>query len=91
MSQAIRSNTTPASAHAAMIAGLARLVPTDIDRWAADRFDIMNREEHIRAVVKLVTDGVGAVMADTGEFAPAGHLKNDAEALLSACRSSTTP
>jgi hypothetical protein len=71
--------------------GLARLILTDIDRHAADRFDIMNPISTFGPFSSSSPGASGAVIADTGEFAPAAHLKNDAEALRVPVAASTTP
>jgi hypothetical protein len=58
------------AAHIAMISALANLKPNRVVGHAADRFDIMARADHLKAVLAAVTAYTKAIVADTAHFAP---------------------
>jgi hypothetical protein len=57
-------------AHHALIEALAVEVPHAIIGYAADRFDILERAEHLKAVLAAVTSYAKAIVKDTIEYSP---------------------
>src|SRR5947209_19678019 len=100
MSQAENSNTTttcapgtrPAAtfppvqaAHIAMISPLASLKPHRIiGTYAADRFDILERAEHLEKVLAAVAAYTKAIVADTAHMAPCGYVHDETGYLVDA-------
>jgi len=66
------------AAHSALISALASLKPHRIlGTYAADRFDIMARADHLDAVLAAVTTYVKAIVADTAYMAPCGYVADE--------------
>jgi hypothetical protein len=57
-------------AHHGLIAALAQQTPHHIVGYAADRFDILERADHLKAVLAAVHVYAKAIVADTAYFAP---------------------
>jgi len=66
------------AAHSALISALASLKPHRIiGSYAADRFDIMARADHLDAVLAAVTVYAKAIVADTAHMAPCGYVADE--------------
>jgi hypothetical protein len=57
-------------AHHGLIAALAQQTPHVIVGYAGDRFDIMERADHLKAVLAAVTAYTKAIVSDTIYFSP---------------------
>jgi hypothetical protein len=57
-------------AHQALMAALAAETPHAIIGYAADRFDILERADHLKTVLAAVHVYAKAIVADTAHFAP---------------------
>jgi hypothetical protein len=65
-------------AHIALIGALAGLKPHRIiGTYAADRFDILERAEHLEKVLAAVTVYAKAIVADTAYLAPCGYVADE--------------
>jgi len=71
-------------AHAALMAALAAETPHPIIGHAADRFDIMERAEHLKTVLAAVTTYAKAIVAETADMAPAGYVHDETGYLVDA-------
>jgi hypothetical protein len=58
------------AAHRDLIEGLAVETPSPIVGYAADRFDILERAGHLKAVLEAVTKYAQAIVKDTVEYSP---------------------
>jgi hypothetical protein len=56
-------------AHNALIAALAAETPHAIIGYAADRFDILERADHLKTILTAVTTYAKAIVSDTAHFA----------------------
>ena len=66
------------AAHVTLISALASLKPhCIIGSYAADRFDILERAEHLEKVLAAVTTYAKAIVADTAELAPIGYVHDE--------------
>jgi hypothetical protein len=66
------------AAHIALIGALASLKPHRIiGSYAADRFDILERAEHLEKVLAAVTVYTKAIVADTAYLAPIGYIADE--------------
>ena len=66
------------AAHNALISALASLKPHRIiGSYAADRFDILERAEHLEKVLAAVTVYTKAIVADTAYLAPIGYIADE--------------
>jgi len=66
------------TAHTTLIGALANLKPNRIiGSYAADRFDIMARAEHLKKVLDAVTVYAKAIVADTAYLAPIGYVADE--------------
>ena len=79
-----RPRTTPLAvpavqvAHIALIGALASLKPHRIiGSYAADRFDILERAEHLEKVLAAVTVYTKAIVADTAYLTPIGYIADE--------------
>jgi hypothetical protein len=73
------------AAHTTLIGALANLKPNRIvSSVAADRFDIMQRADHLDAILSAVTTYVKAVVADTAYLAPIGYVADETGYLVDA-------
>jgi hypothetical protein len=63
-------------AHHALIAALGAETPHHIVR-NADRFDIMERRDHLKTVLTAVTAYAKAIVTDTAELAPIGYIADE--------------
>jgi hypothetical protein len=78
------------AAHNTLIAALASLKPNRVVGYAADRFDIIARADHLKAVLAAVTTYAKAIVADTAHFAPyaindeTGYLVDAASEIIGA-------
>jgi hypothetical protein len=57
-------------AHHGLIAALAQQTPHAIIGYAADRFDVLERADHLKAVLAAVTAYAKAIIADTVYYSP---------------------
>jgi hypothetical protein len=57
-------------AHQALMAAIGAETPHAIIGYAADRFDILERADHLKTVLTAVTTYAKAIVADTAHFAP---------------------
>jgi hypothetical protein len=64
-------------AHSGLIAALGQTTPHDIVGFAADRFDIMERRDHIHTVLAAVIAYTKAIVADTKKMAPVGYVSDE--------------
>jgi len=64
-------------AHHGLIAALARETPHNIVGTYSDRFDIMNRADHLENVLAAVTAYAKVIVADTAENAPLGYVADE--------------
>jgi|SRR5258708_22592730 hypothetical protein len=65
-------------AHLTMVNTLAGLKPRRIlGHYAADRFDILERAEHLKKVLAAVTTYAKAIVADTAHMAPIGYVHDE--------------
>src|SRR5260370_35065270 len=61
-------------AHHGLIAALAQQTPHVIVGYAGDRFDVLERADHLKAVLAAVTTYAKAIVADTPPYSPVnGH------------------
>ena len=66
------------AAHIALIGALASLKPHRIiGSYAADRFDILERAEHLEKVLAAVTVYTKAIVADTAYLTPIGYIADE--------------
>ena len=66
------------AAHITLISALASLKPHRIiGSYAADRFDILERAEHLEKVLAAVTVYTKAIVADTAYLAPIGYVADE--------------
>jgi hypothetical protein len=65
-------------AHSTLIGALAGLKPHRIvSTYAADRFDIMERADHLAAVLAAATTYTKTIVADTAHMAPIGYVLDE--------------
>jgi hypothetical protein len=57
-------------AHQALMAAIGAETPHQIVGYAADRFDILERADHLKTLLTAVTTYAKAIVADTAYFAP---------------------
>jgi hypothetical protein len=57
-------------AHQALMAALGAETPHNIVGYAADRFDVLERADHLKAVLAAVTTYAKAIIADTAYYSP---------------------
>jgi hypothetical protein len=57
-------------AHTALMAAIGAESPHAIIGYAADRFDILERADHLKTVLAAVTAYAKAIVADTAHMAP---------------------
>src|SRR5215470_943385 len=57
-------------AHRDLMASLSQLTPHNIVGYEADRFDIMERADHLKAVLSTVYRYTKTIVQDTAHFAP---------------------
>jgi len=72
------------AAHIAVISALAGLMPHRIIGHHADRFDVMERAEHLEQVLAAITVYAKAIVADTTELAPVGYVTDETDSLADA-------
>jgi hypothetical protein len=79
------------AAHIALISALASLKPRPIiGTYVADRFDIIERADHLKAVLAAVVTYTKAIVSDTAYFAPTnvadetGYLVDAASEIIGA-------
>jgi hypothetical protein len=66
------------AAHITLISALASLKPHRIiGSYAADRFDILERAEHLEKVLAAVTVYTKAIVTDTAYLAPIGYVADE--------------
>jgi hypothetical protein len=66
------------AAHITLISALASLKPHRIiGSYAADRFDILERAEHLEKVLAAVTVYTKAIVADTAYLTPIGYIADE--------------
>src|SRR5258708_18016095 len=74
-----------------MAAALAGLKPNRIiGSYAAARFDIMARTDHLKAVLAAVTAYTKAIVADTAYLAPIGYVADETGYLVDAASEITS-
>jgi hypothetical protein len=61
-------------AHQALMAAIGAETPHAIIGYAADRFDVLERADHLKTVLTAVTTYAKAIVADTAHFAPTNIL-----------------
>jgi hypothetical protein len=66
------------AAHRDLIEALAVEVPHGIVGCAADRFDILERAEHLKAVLAAVAGYAQAIVKDTADYSPVNILDETA-------------
>jgi hypothetical protein len=71
-------------AHHGLIAALAQQIPHHIVGYAADRFDVLERADHLKAVLAAVSIYAKAIVADTKEMAPIGYVADETGYLVDA-------
>jgi hypothetical protein len=71
-------------AHNDMISTLAGLKPRRIVGSRADRFEVLERADHLEKVLAAVTAYAKAVIADTAAMAPIGYVADETEYLVDA-------
>jgi hypothetical protein len=59
------------------MAALAQQTPHAIIGYATDRFDILERADHLKTVLTAVTTYAKAIVGDTKEFAPVGYVADE--------------
>jgi len=59
------------------MAALAAETPHAIIGYAADRFDILERADHLKTILTAVTTYAKAIVADTGYLAPCGYVADE--------------
>jgi hypothetical protein len=64
-------------AHHALIAALGAETPHQIVGSYADRFDVMERRDHLKTVLTAVTAYAKAIVTDTAELAPVGYVADE--------------
>jgi hypothetical protein len=64
-------------AHHALIATLGAATPHHIVGSYADRFDVMERRDHLKTVLAAVTAYAKAIVTDTAELAPIGYVADE--------------
>ncbi len=57
-------------AHQALMAALAAETPHAIIGYAADRFDVLERADHLKTILAAVTTYAKAIVSDTAYLAP---------------------
>jgi hypothetical protein len=82
-------------AHQALMAAIGAETPHQIVGYAADRFDVLERADHLKTILTAVTTYAKAIVADTAYLAPTnipdetGYLTDAASevtgALYNAC------
>jgi hypothetical protein len=82
-------------AHQALMAAIGAETPHNIVGYAADRFDVLERADHLKTILTAVTTYAKAIVADTAHLAPTniadetGYLTDAASeingAFMSAC------
>ena len=73
------------AAHITLVAALASLKPHRIlGTYAADRFDILERAEHLEKVLAAVSTYTKAIVTDTKEMAPIGYIADETGYLVDA-------
>jgi hypothetical protein len=75
-------------AHQALMAALASETPHAIIGYAADRFDVLERADHLKTILTAVTTYAKAIVADTAYLAPVNV--NDETGLLADAASDIT-
>ena len=68
-------------AHHSLIAALAQETPHNIVGHYADRFDVLERRDHLANVLAAVAAYAKAIVADTKELAPCGYIHDETGAL----------
>jgi predicted Zn-dependent protease with MMP-like domain len=71
-------------AHSGLIAALGQQTPHNIIGHFADRFDIMERRDHVQAVLGAVITYAKAIVSDTAENAPIGYIRDETGYLVDA-------
>jgi hypothetical protein len=71
-------------AHNDMISTLAGLKPYRIVGSHADRFEVLQRADHLEAVLAVVTTYAKAIVEDTAAVAPVGYVADQTEYLVDA-------
>lgn len=71
-------------AHAGLIAALAQQTPHHIVGHGGDRFDVMERRDHVQSILATVTTYVKAIVTDTIEMAPIGYIADETGYLVDA-------
>jgi hypothetical protein len=77
-------------AHQALMAAIGAETPHAIIGHAADRFDILERADHLKTVLTAITTYAKAIVADTAHFAPTniadetGYLTDAASEVIGA-------
>src|ERR1700730_13639468 len=64
-------------AHHALIAALGAETPHVIAGSYGDRFDIMERRDHLKTVLTAVTACAKAIVTDTAELTPVGYVHDE--------------
>jgi len=64
-------------AHRGLVAALAQETPHNIVGAYSDRFDIMERRDHLKTVLAAVTAYAKAIVADTADLAPLGYVADE--------------
>jgi hypothetical protein len=71
-------------AHNDFMGILATLKPRRIVGSRADRFDVLQRADHLKAVLAAVTSYAKAIVEDTAAVAPIGYVADQTEYLVDA-------
>src|SRR5262249_35459159 len=64
-------------AYHSLITALAQETPNHIVGYAADRFDIMGRANHLKSILAAVHTYAKAIVDDTAHMAPCGYVKDE--------------
>jgi hypothetical protein len=64
-------------AHQALMAALSAETPHNIVGHAADRFDILERADHLKTILAAVTTYAKAIVSDTAYLAPIGYVADE--------------
>jgi hypothetical protein len=63
-------------AHHALLSALGAETPHIVGSYA-DRFDVMERRDHLKTVLTAVTAYAKAIVTDTAELAPVGYVHDE--------------
>jgi hypothetical protein len=74
---AVESLPEVAAAHNKLVAILAASRPHVILGFAAHRFDIMRRRDHLDMILRATLDYAKAIVEDTAHLAPIGYIADE--------------